>query len=117
MTAYLPLFAALILPWLPAYKSRVSLILAIILCYSLILLAVTLQNIHLKQQLNTLTGGQEFFPPTPESTALVQKISHDTAHRLAPLTALLPAILYPLLIAGIKRLLRCRASPKPGQPL
>ncbi|MDO5090760.1 MAG: hypothetical protein Q4D61_04375 [Cardiobacteriaceae bacterium] len=100
---WIPLIIALILPWLANPRRRGSLILSVITCYALILLAVYLHHIDLQQQLHAATGGQEFFPPTPETDALVAKLGHDTARRLAPITALLPAILYPLLVNLIKR--------------
>lgn len=110
---WIPLAAALILPWLPSYRRPGSLILAAIICYALILLAVYLYDIGLKQQLDSLTGGQEFFTPTPETQALTSKMANDSARRLAPLTALLPAIVYPLLIAAGKRFFR---NPHRRQP-
>lgn len=102
MNHLIPLAAAILLPWLPSYRQRGSLILVTLICYGLILLAVYLYDIGLRQQLDAITGGQEFFTPTAESEALVNKISHDAARRLA----LLPAILYPLAIASGKRLIR-----------
>lgn len=106
---WIPLITALILPWLANYRRRGSLILAAIACYALILLAVYLHHIGLQQQLAAISGGREFIPPTPESDALIAKIGNDTARRLAPVTALLPAILYPLLVSLIKR--RQRKQP------
>lgn len=114
MTHYIPFIAALILPWLPSYRSRGGLILAILVCYGLLLLSVYLYHIGLKQQLDALTGGKEFFTPTPQTEALVTKLTHGTARRLAPITSLLPAILYPLLIALAKRGYRRKArTPQP----
>lgn len=108
MTHYLPLLAALILPWLPSYRRPYTLILTALCCYALLLFGVYLYDISLKNQLAALSGGKEFFPPTPETDALLSNISRDTARRLAPFTAWLPAILYPLTAYYCKRGIRRR---------